>query len=672
MPLGNETTPQLPIAGDLIGAKYRIERVIGRGGMGAVFAAQHELLHQRVALKFLLPQFAENETHRARFLNEARAAARIRSEHVAAVLDVGLVPGGGAYIALEFLEGSDLRAVCTERGPLPIVEAVGYVLQALEGLAHAHVLGIVHRDLKPSNLFRVWQADGSSCVKVLDFGVSKLLSLAAESDAMQQVTATQELVGSPSYMAPEQMRDARTVDARADVWSAGVILFRLVTAGMPFEATTLGGVVAAVVADRPRTMRSLRPDVPEELERVVMRCLEKAPDDRYPTVGALAEALVAFAPEEAPLVSKIIRTVGVTSAPGTQHAAKSGPSSEVSSPLPTALVSETSSPSVTDAISVSFSEGPVRTHGGPTLVSAGSASTVDPSRSAFGLSPLSVVAAALGGIGLLAATAWWTMSSDTQASPPATLPAATVVASAAAPAAPYPAASPTELARAAQPAAVAANAPNLTTAAGELPHSCAEARELGVSSDGPVRIDPDGSGARQPFEVYCASMTGADPPREYLTLAHGDASGEPDANATRYVWRGGPCTCPDLVRRFSRVRIDPTDLTVDPQDGTFASYDRPLSCEIANRSHCGEQLSLAWGGAGSCRGSGDTSGRATIDLRGTPFSLAPGVAFEPSGFAAAGTATVAKDRKTALMTGGGLCGAMAPSQTAKLALVQQR
>jgi hypothetical protein len=191
-----------------------------------------------------------------------------------------------------------------------------------------------------------------------------------------------------------------------------------------------------------------------------------------------------------------------------------------------------------------------------------------------------------------------------------------------------------------------------------------------MSSDGPIKIDPDGAGSLHPFEVFCAGMASGSE-REYITLAHGESTGEPDANATKYVWSGGSCDCPDLTRRYSRVRLNPQTMTIDPNDGTFARYDRPLFCEVQHRSQCGERMELGWGAPGSCRRAGDASGTASIDLRGTSFSLAPNVRFVPAGFAAAGSATVSKDRKTVALTGGGLCGRMV-SDEPSIAVVLDR
>jgi hypothetical protein len=190
------------------------------------------------------------------------------------------------------------------------------------------------------------------------------------------------------------------------------------------------------------------------------------------------------------------------------------------------------------------------------------------------------------------------------------------------------------------------------------PRSCEEARRAGQMADGLRSIDPDGSGPQRAFKVYCAGMAAganADGAREYLPLA-----ADAERNSTHFRYGQSPCPCPDLVRRFTHVRIAPATLVVDPSDGTFATYDRPLTCERRHRNQCGESTNLAWGGAGSCRGVGDTSGTASIDLSGTAFALAPDTKFVPAGFGSAGSSVVSGDRRSAQLSGGGLCGSLVP------------
>jgi serine/threonine-protein kinase len=225
-------------------------------------------------------------------------------------MDVGSLPDGSAFMVLEYLEGQDLEDHATQRGPLPVVDAVDYVLEALQALALAHAAGIVHRDLKPSNLFLARQPDGTSIVKVLDFGISKLSPANGAVDGHK--TATAAILGSPYYMAPEQARSARSVDARADIWAVGVILYRLLTGVQPLEGETLTELLLAIVQDEPRPMRELRPDLPEGLDAVVARCLRKKPDERYPNVAELAAALQPYGGAEASrAVQRISRRLSV-------------------------------------------------------------------------------------------------------------------------------------------------------------------------------------------------------------------------------------------------------------------------------------------------------------------------------------------------------------------------
>jgi serine/threonine-protein kinase len=300
-------------AGEVLADKYRIERMIGRGGMAEVYAAYHEILHQTVAVKVLLPEVASTPGATLRFLNEARAAARIRGDHVTAVMDVGALPDGVAYMVLEYLDGEDLEAFATQQGPLPAPQTVDFVLQALEAVAQAHALGIVHRDLKPSNLFLARRMDGSSVVKVLDFGISKSPRSAEGVDGTS--TSSQVLLGSPVYMAPEQARSAKSVDQRADIWAIGVVMFRLLSGHLPFVGESLTAVLIAIVELDPPPLRSLEPSVPPGLEGIVMRCLSKDREGRFANVAELALALEPFAGTEAAgAADRICRSLGTTRA----------------------------------------------------------------------------------------------------------------------------------------------------------------------------------------------------------------------------------------------------------------------------------------------------------------------------------------------------------------------
>ena len=283
--------------GKVIRGKYRIDRVLGEGGMGIVAAAWHLVLEQRVAIKFLRPELIEHPEVTARFLREARAASRIESDHVARVIDVDALDDGVPFMVLEYLEGSDLSNVRgAGGGGLPVETAVDYVLQACRAVAEAHAHGIVHRDLKPANLFLAKRRDGVLRVKVLDFGISKVTGAPGSSDSSLGMTQAAVVMGSIEYMSPEQMLSSRDVDARTDIWALGVILFELITGRVPFPGETLTQVCALVMSTEPPRIRALRPDVPEGLEQVILWCLTKDRDRRIATVDALVAALQPFAP----------------------------------------------------------------------------------------------------------------------------------------------------------------------------------------------------------------------------------------------------------------------------------------------------------------------------------------------------------------------------------------
>ena len=297
--------------GDVLAGKYRVERVLGIGGMGIVVAATHLQLDQRVALKFLLPEALASKDIVERFAREARAAAKIESEHVARVIDVGVLESGSPYMVMEYLEGRDLSAVVEERGAVSVEEATTYVLQACEALAEAHAAGIVHRDLKPANLFLARRADKRSIVKVLDFGISKTPLSASQGEHKQMsLTKTAALLGSPLYMSPEQMESAKDVDARSDIWALGVILYELSTGKTPFNADTIVSLITEVLQKTPVVPSKLQAGIPPELDACVMRCLSKRPWERYANVAELAAALVKFAPKQRGSLGRIERILG--------------------------------------------------------------------------------------------------------------------------------------------------------------------------------------------------------------------------------------------------------------------------------------------------------------------------------------------------------------------------
>ncbi|HZF52614.1 MAG TPA: serine/threonine-protein kinase [Polyangiaceae bacterium] len=284
----------MPHEGEIIAGKFKVERVLGQGGMGVVLAARHIELRQPVAIKFLLPQALQLPDASARFLREARAAAAIESEHVARVLDVGTLETGAPYMVMEYLTGRNLKEVLQAHAHLPVEEAVDYVIQVCRALGVAHSLGIVHRDLKPANLFLAERADGSKVVKVLDFGLSKVTAGGDGVPVEQGLTATHVVVGTPHYMPPEQLRSLKYVDARGDLWALGVILYELITGQKPFDGSSMPEVFAMIIAGVPPPIRPIQPDVTRELEELILRCLEKDPSRRIQTVQELSASLEPF------------------------------------------------------------------------------------------------------------------------------------------------------------------------------------------------------------------------------------------------------------------------------------------------------------------------------------------------------------------------------------------
>ncbi len=300
--------------GDILAGKYRVERVLGVGGMGVVVAAHHIQLDEKVALKFLLPEALGNPEAVARFAREARAAVKIKSEHVARVSDVGTLPNGSPYMVMEYLEGGDLAAWIKQRGAMPIEQAVEFVLQACVAVADAHALGIVHRDLKPANLFCVRRSDGQLTIKVLDFGISKMNDVSGH--AAGSVTRTSALMGSPLYMSPEQMRSSKDVDSLTDIWALGIILFELMTGRPAFLAESVTELAIKVASEPTPAIQSVRADVPPGLAAIVTRCLEKDRRRRFANVAELAVALLPFAPKRARTsverISGIIQGAGLS------------------------------------------------------------------------------------------------------------------------------------------------------------------------------------------------------------------------------------------------------------------------------------------------------------------------------------------------------------------------
>jgi len=285
---GPESELPVPV-GELLAGRYVVERIFAEGGMGIVCLGRHAQLEQPVAIKFLRQALTGKPAVVERFLNEARALAALRSEHVVRVMDVGQLESGRPFLVMEHLEGIDLDALVARDGPLDVETAVRYALQVCEPLCEAHALGIVHRDIKPENLFLWSGGPAKDIIKVLDFGLAKQFS----SPRAMAVTGPQDSIGSPCYMSPEQITTPQAIDARTDIWSLGVVLYRLLTDSLPFDGNSLLEVLSHVLSAEPRSLHDARPEIAAdgELQAIVSRCLAKDRDARYATMTELSEAL---------------------------------------------------------------------------------------------------------------------------------------------------------------------------------------------------------------------------------------------------------------------------------------------------------------------------------------------------------------------------------------------
>ena len=301
-------------AGQIVADKYRIDGVMGTGGMGVVVAATHVELDQKVAIKFLREVSPEAL---ARFQREARLLVRLKSPHVARVFDVGSLDDDTPYIVMEHLDGSDLASIAASRGKLPVGETVDYIVQASEAVAEAHAMGMVHRDLKPANLFLAKGPGGTTSVKVLDFGVSKILDDraggASSSPRGGDLTNEGVALGSPGYMSPEQMTSSRDVDERSDIFSLGALLYRLVAGQAPYKGNSVVSILAQMATEPLPPLRSFAPDAPERFTAIVERCLAHDKAARFPTVAHLAHALFPFATRRGRVsIEQILATLNVT------------------------------------------------------------------------------------------------------------------------------------------------------------------------------------------------------------------------------------------------------------------------------------------------------------------------------------------------------------------------
>jgi serine/threonine protein kinase len=282
----------IPSVGEVVGGKYRVVGLLGQGGMGAVFEAEHEITRKRVALKWMHPQIAGDADAQARFVREAQASARVRHPNIVDVYDV-IREGDGIFLVMELLEGETLTLLL-RRGGMPIHKLIELLLPALRAVAAAHRQGVIHRDLKPDNIFLARQQDGASAVaKVLDFGISKV----SDSSALT-LTRTGAAMGTPMYMSLEQLCGDKDLDARADVYALGVILYEAVTGRQPFEAETFSELAIKVATVEPPGPKAVRPDLPSSLGAVISAAMAKKREQRLASVDELIRQLEPFAVEQ--------------------------------------------------------------------------------------------------------------------------------------------------------------------------------------------------------------------------------------------------------------------------------------------------------------------------------------------------------------------------------------
>jgi serine/threonine protein kinase len=276
------------VVGDIVADRYRVEAVIGAGGMGIVYKAKHLELDTWVAIKVIRPDIARNSSLWRRFAREARALAALHNQNVVRVHDAGTLPSGLRYLVMELLHGTDLRRLLVERGSLPVPEAVDYALQVCSALGDAHRSQIIHRDIKPENIFLAQFRACEPTIKLLDFGVARFL------DDKGQLTVPGRGVGSPRYLSPEQLINPGSADQRSDIWGVGLLLYELITGRSPFEGLNTAEVCLSICRGSFRSITSLQPDLPPALCGAIMHCLEPDPNGRFQSADELSAALEPF------------------------------------------------------------------------------------------------------------------------------------------------------------------------------------------------------------------------------------------------------------------------------------------------------------------------------------------------------------------------------------------
>jgi len=287
------SSPQ-DLVGTILADRYQVLKVIGDGGMGSVFLAEHVTLRKKVALKVLHPELCRDQTHVDRFLQEARAASMIDHDNIVNIVDFGTVPGGSVFFAMEFLEGRDLSGALRADGRMPWPRVQNFMLQIVRALRAAHQKGIIHRDLKPANCFVVTKSDGREFIKLLDFGIAKV----TDSENDKGLTRTGAVFGTAKYMAPEQAC-GETADARTDIYATAVLMYELLTGVVPFDGDNFMRVLSRHLTEPLTLPSTMAPDagIPPMVESIVVKALSKKRDDRYQSMVEFEEALLALGPD---------------------------------------------------------------------------------------------------------------------------------------------------------------------------------------------------------------------------------------------------------------------------------------------------------------------------------------------------------------------------------------
>jgi serine/threonine-protein kinase len=274
-----------PLVGQTLAGKYRIEKLIKRGGMGAVYLGKHVLMDKTVAIKVLHPALALDDDVVRRFSREAKAASRISHPHAVSVTDFGESENGVVFLVMEYLDGRTLKEVIKSEGPMRLERAAEILRQVAGGLDAAHEQGVVHRDLKSDNIM-LSKTNGGEWAKVLDFGIAKIQEAGRDAD----ITAANLVIGTPQYMSPEQCSQSGAIDSRSDIYSLGIILYEMLSAELPFAGESPTVIMMKQVQDPPPPIRAIRPEVPEAVSQIILKALAKQPADRFQTAGELSEA----------------------------------------------------------------------------------------------------------------------------------------------------------------------------------------------------------------------------------------------------------------------------------------------------------------------------------------------------------------------------------------------